>query len=152
ELVHQYIEQSRGRIAPVRRIRYQGTIKQISMDSTAYPFFPGLGEAYGIDVGLQDGSVETLTARDLSGITGIDCYEPRVSCLVGKVIQKMRVLEERRGPHDVVSVALSSDLRDLCTRPTRHKRQPARKDSLVTAARKALEKQEQSGQSSLFGI
>lgn len=152
ELVHQFIEQSRGRITPIRRVRWQGKVSSIPMDPTVYPFFPGLDKAFGVDVVLDPGAVETLSSRDLAELSRIEFYEPRVTYLVDKVIERMRVLEEKRGPLDVVIVALSSDIRQLCTRITKHKRQPPRKDSVITAVQRDLAQDERSGQPNLFGV
>lgn len=152
ELMQQFIEKSRGRIAPIRRVSWRGGTNAIPMDPTIYSFFPGLHQAFGIDVVLEAGLVQTLTSRDLAELKRIEFFEPRVTRLVELVIDRMAVLQEKPAAPDVVIVALSSDIRQLCTLITRHKRRGSRADSAITAVQRNLAQDERAGQSNLFGI
>lgn len=152
ELVHQFVERSRGRIAPVRRIRWQGDVSIKPMDPAIYPFFPGLEQAFGIEVVLEPGLVQTLGQRELAELEGIEFYEPRVTRLVEVVAERIRVLVEKPAGPDIVIVALSNDVRQLCTGITRHKRMEPRSDSVVVAAQRELAKDERTGQQNLFSV
>lgn len=152
ELLHQFVDRSRGRIAPVRRVIWKGQVKRVPMDPVAYPFFPGLDEAFGTEVVLEQGLIQTLGGREIAELEKIEFFEPRVTRLVEMVLDRLKVLEEKAARPDVVIIALSDHLRQLCTRPTRHRRRGPRKDSMVTAVKRAIADDKQSGQSSLFSV
>ena len=152
ELVHQFVERSRGRIAPIRRVLLRGKPKAIPMDPTVYPFFPGLEQGFGVDVVLETGLVQTLSNREVAELERIEFYEPRVTRLVELVTERIRVLQEKSTQPDVVIVALSNQVRQLCTGITRHKRAEPRKDSVAVAIQQGLAKDERSGQQNMFNV
>ena len=153
ELGHQFIERSRSSITPVRRIQWRGNVRDIPMDPTVYPYFPGLEPAFGIEVVLDTGLVETLGRREVAELKRIKLYEPRVTRLVEMVVERLRVLCEKPTSPDVCIVALSSEIRALCTGITRHaRRKTPRRDSIVTAVMRDLARDEDDGQENLFGF
>ena len=153
ELVHQLVARSRSSIAPVRRTLWQGNVTEYPMDPAIYPFFPGLERAFDIEVVLDTALVETLGRREVAELERIKLYEPRVTRLVDMVMERLRVLAEKPASPDVCIVALSGEVRALCTGITRHarRRQP-RPDSVVTSVKLDLERDKRGGQRNLFGF
>ena len=123
------------------------------MDPAIYPFFPGLERAFDIEVVLDTALVETLGRREVAELERIKLYEPRVTRLVDMVMERLRVLGEKPASPDVCIVALSGEIRALCTGITRHarRRQP-RPDSVVTSVKLDLERDKRGGQRNLFGF
>lgn len=152
ELVNQFVERCRGRIAPIRRTRWRNDAVAKSMDPTIYPYFPGLKQAFGIDIVLDPALVETLGSRDTEELERIKFFEPRVTRLVDMVMQRIRVLSEKAVGPDVVIIALSDDIRERCTGITRHRRLKPRKDSIVKAVTRAMAKDGRVGQGNLFSF
>lgn len=151
ELFTQWVERCRGRVAPIRRVRVKGEVKTIPMDPTVYPFFPGFEQAFEINVVLDVGLVQPVTNAEVEELRRIEFFETRITRLVEIVIEKLRVLEEKPNRPDVVVVALGTDIRSMCTVPTRQKRRTRRRDSIVESARAAEKRDQDRGQQSLFG-
>jgi hypothetical protein len=151
ELVHQWVNACRSRIAPIRRVRFRGAIKHIPMEPTVYPFFPGLEEAFGMEAVIDDNAVQTLGSREIAELRKIEYFEPRVTRLVDMIVHKLQVLEERSTP-DVVIVALSTELRAMCTRITKHKSKSRRPDTPAEAARREAARKDPLGQQNLFSV
>jgi hypothetical protein len=152
ELFQQWVQRCRGRVAPVRRVRSKQEILAIPMDPTVYPFFPGIEQAFDAEIVVDEGLQQTLGPRDVAELRQIEFFEPRVTRLVEMVIERLKVLEEKPTRPDVVVVALSSELRAMCTVPSRHKRRGKRRDSKLEAVREALKRDAEQGQQSLFGV
>ena len=123
------------------------------MDPTIYAFFPGLERAFGTEVVLDTALVETLGRREVAELERIKLYEPRVTRLVEMVTERLRVLAEKPSSPDVCIVALSGEIRRLCTRITRHRRRRGpRRDSVVTSVMRDLARDADDGQRNLFGF
>lgn len=153
ELVHRFVERSRSSIAPVRRVQWQGNVTETPTDPTIYPFFPGLERAFEIEVVLDSALVETLGRREVAELERIKLYEPRVTRLVEMVTGRLRVLAEKPSSPDVCIVALSGEIRALCTGITRHRRRRGlRRDSVVTSVMRDVARDEHEGQRNLFGF
>ena len=151
ELFHQWVERCRARIAPIRRVRTKNDVRAIPMDPTVYPFFPGFEQAFDAEIVLDEGVELTIGRREVEELGRIEFFEPRVTRLVEMVIERLRVLEEKATRPDVVVVALSTEVRAMCTVPSRHKRRGKRAPSRVDVARVALKRDEDAGQENLFG-
>ncbi|MGI8496497.1 MAG: argonaute/piwi family protein [Gemmatimonadaceae bacterium] len=150
ELFRQWVERCRGRIAPIRRSWQKKEIVAIPMDPTVYPFFPGVEQAFDVEVVLDDGLQQTIGPREVEELRRIEFFEPRVTRLVELVIERLRVLAEKPTAPDVVAIALSTEIRDMCTVPSRHKRRGKRFPSQVDVARAAIQKDEEAKQINLF--
>ena len=123
------------------------------MDPAIYPFFPGLEHVFGSEVVLDTALVETLGRREVAELERIKLYEPRVTRLVDMVMERLRVLGEKPAGPDVCIVALSGEIRALCTGITRHaRRQRPRRDSVVTSVNRDLERDKRDGQRNLFAF
>jgi hypothetical protein len=151
ELLHQWIERCRGRVAPIRRTRLRGDLKQIPMDPTSYPFFPGLDAAFQVEVVVDQALIETLPTRLPAELRQISYFEPRVTRLVDDVLERLRVLSEKQTSPDVVVIALPTEIRDLVAVASRHRRRAAAPATQAEAALEAIGRDTESGQANLFG-
>lgn len=153
ELVHRFVTGSRSSIAPVRRVRWQGDVREKAMDPAIYPHFPGLDRAFDIKAVLDTTAIETLGRREVTELKRIKLYEPRVTRLIGMVMERLGVLVEKPSGPDVCIIALSEEIRALCTGITRHaRRTPVRRDSLVTTVMSDVERDRLDGQGNLFAF
>lgn len=150
ELLQQWVERSRTRIAPIRRVRFRGNVTAVPMDPLVYPFFPGVQDALGMDVVLDSALVQTINHRDIAELRAIEFFEPRVTRLVEMVIERLRVLDEKPNRPDVVVVALSDEVRGLCTQVTKHSSRAAKPRTLAEAALRDVSRDEERGQALLF--
>ena len=151
ELYQQWVGRCQGRVAPIRRVVVKKNVVAVPMDPTVYPFFPGLEEAFDAEFVVDEQLVQTIGPREVEELPRIEFFEPRVTRLVEMVMERLRVLAEKTTP-DVVVIALSTDVRAMCTVPSRHKRRGKRRDSKVEAVRTALKRDAQLGQHGLFGV
>lgn len=150
ELLQQWVERSRTRIAPIRRVKLRGAIKPVPMDPLVYPFFPGVEDALGMNVVFDSALVQTISDRDISELRAIEYFEPRVTRLVEMVIERLRVLDEKPTRPHVVIVALNDEVRGLCTQITKHTSRAKRPRSLADAALRDVSRDEDAGQQVLF--
>ena len=150
ELLYQWVERCASAITPVRRTRARGEIRTIPMDPVVYPFFPGLEAVFGAGVVMDSSLVQTITDRDVVELQRVEYFEPRVTRLVEMVIEKMRVLEEKQNQPHVVIVALSEEVRRLCTQVTKHASRSSRPRTLAEAAVQDEAADLREGQQNLF--
>jgi hypothetical protein len=151
DLAQRYIERCRNKVLPRRIRRVKGETVFRDMDPIAYTAFPGLAQVFDTDFVISDSLVETLSRHEIAQVTQIPLFEPRISALIQLIVGRMRVLADKDPPPDVVIVALSSELRKLCTTPTKH-RSAGPDRSLAARLRKNIAKDEQLGQDNLFDV
>jgi len=116
------------------------------------PKFPGIRAVFDTDFVLNDQLVETLSAPELEEVRQIEVYEPRVTRLAEILGKRLSVIADKATVPDVVLVALPSELRRLCTTPTKHKRRGRRPRTLADILRASLEKDEAKGQLNLLDV
>ncbi len=124
DLLRRWIDQSRGKVIPIRRVKQRGKMELRYMDPTVYPPFPGFGEVFRCDFSLNDSLVATLRDLDIEELRRIPYFESRVTRLVEMLVERMRVLNDKPAPPDVIVCAMPTVIRDLCTIASRHKRRP----------------------------
>jgi len=124
DLVRKWVDHSRGKVIPLRRVRVRGKLELRYMDPTVYPPFPGFGEVFGCDFTISDSLVTTLRELDVEELRRIQFFEARVTRLVDMLVERIRVLSDKPTPPDVIICAMPTTIRDLCTVASRHRRRP----------------------------
>lgn len=152
DAVHRWIDLCRGRVAAVRLRKEGGVIVQKPMDPAAYPPFPGLMEAFDVDVVVGENMMSLLTDPEIAAILKLVFFEERVTALVRLIVGRLAVLSEGMVAPDVVIVALPSSVRKSCTVPAHHKTRGKPKPTLADALNASLERERKLGQQSLFDV
>jgi hypothetical protein len=123
DLTRSWIERSGSKIWPMRKKkRKDGRVILEPMDPRAFTAFPGVQEAFGAQFIAADTLVETLGLKELAPLLKIEPFESRVAHLVRVVTERLQVLADKPSPPDVAIVALPTDVRELVTIPSRHRR------------------------------
>lgn len=150
--VRQWLSRCQGEVEPIRRSVLRGQIVTRRTDPAVVPKFPGIRAVFDTDFVLNDQLVETLSATELEEVRQIEVYEPRVTRLAEILGKRLSVIADKATVPDVVLVALPSELRKLCTTPSKHKRRGRRPRTLADILRASLEKDEAKGQLNLLDV
>lgn len=150
--VRQWLSRCQGEVDPIRRSVLRGQIITRRTDPAVVPKFPGIRAVFDTDFVLNDQLVETLTATEVAEVKQIDVYEPRVTRLAEILGKRLSVIADKATVPDVVLVALPSELRKICTTPTKHKRRGRRPRTLADILRASLAKDEAKGQLNLLDV
>jgi len=122
-------------------------------DPAVVPRFPGIRAVFDTDFVLSPQHVETLTSTELDEVrNNFELYEPRVTRMGEILGRRLSVIADKATVPDVVLVALPSDLRKLCTTPTKHKRRGRRPRTLADILRQSLDKDDSNGQLNLLDV
>jgi hypothetical protein len=115
--------------------------------------FPGIRAVFDTDFVLSDQHIETLTSTEVDEVRhNFDLYEPRVTRMGEILGRRLAVLADKQTVPDVVLVALPSDLRKVCTVPSKHKRRGKQPRTLSAILRASLEKDAAVGQMNLLDV
>lgn len=150
--VRRWLARCQGEVEPIRRSVLRGQVVTRRTDPAVVPKFPGIRAVFATDFVLNDQLVETLSSAELEEIRRIEVYEPRVTRLAEIIGKRLSVIADKTTVPDVVLVALPSELRKLCTTPTKHKRRGRRPRTLADILRASLEKDEAKGQLNLLDV
>jgi hypothetical protein len=150
-LFQRWADQCRSKVIPVRQKKEKGRWTKVPMDPTVFTPFPGTRDVFDAEFTISSAHVSTLRDADIAELEQIQHFEPRVTRLVHMLIERLQVLNDKPSPPDVVVCALPTRLRELCTVPTKHKRQPKIR-TREQATRASLEHDDQKGQTNLFGV
>jgi hypothetical protein len=152
ELGCRWIERCQGKVNPISRVRYEGRLVPEPMDPTVFPIFPGLGPTFGAEFVLAEPMIQTLTAHDIASLENIPLFEPRVTRLVELLMDRLRVLADRPAKPDVVIIALSTEVRKLCTIASHHRTRAAQPMTLGQRLKRDLAADAARGQANLFDV
>lgn len=150
--VRAWLSRCQGEVEPIRRSILKGQTVTRRTDPAVVPKFPGIRPVFNTEFILNDQLVETLSSAELEEIRQIDVYEPRVTRLSEILGKRLAVIAEKATTPDVVLVALPSELRRLCTTPSRHRRQGRRPRTLADILRASLAKDASTGQLNLLDV
>ena len=146
EVARRWIERCQGKVLPLRRIKYEGRIVPDPMDPTVFPSFPGLLPTFGVEFVLAEAAIQVLNTHDIASLRQIGLFESRVTRLVDLVMDRLRVLADRPARPDVVLIALSTEVRDLCTVPSHHRTRATQPISLARRLKRDLDADAAQGQ------
>ncbi len=150
DMARRWIERSRSKITPIRRIRRRGITSQLPMDPTVVPPFPGNERVFGSQFVLVDSMIEVITDRELVELKTIPLFEDRVTFLVKLLAAKLQVMKDKPGSPNVVICALPTDVRKSCTIPSMHARRGKRMKTQIELLREEMAAEEQRGELGLF--
>ena len=152
DATYAWIERCTRRVMPVGMRREKAGVVAKPMDATAYPPFPGLADVFDADFTVGDNMVATLTDAEIATVLQAEFFEQKVTRLIELIVGRLGVLAEGMQAPDVVIVALPTEVRKQCTVPSHHKTRGKRLPTLATALKASLEKENKSGQDSLFDV
>jgi len=151
--VRQWLSRCQGEVEPIRRSVVRGQTVTRRTDPAVVPTFPGIQAVFNTEFVLSDQHVETLTSAEVTEVRdNFDVYEPRVTRMGEILGRRLAVLADKSTVPDVVLVALPSELRKLCTTPTRHKRRGRHPRTLSDILRTSLAKDASTGQLNLLDV
>lgn len=145
-----WIERCASPVPAVRMARAENRVVLRPMDPVAYPFFPGLRAAFSTEFVADRQLVQTLGSGLESELRRIPIFEPRVTRLIDVIVSRLTVLAEQPSPPDVVICALSTEVRKLCTTPSRHRTRSKGHLTVAMALKRRLEADRARGQASLL--
>ena len=152
DLLKHWIERSTREVRPLRLTRTAGGTREELVDPILHTPFPGMAEAFAVDVALTDSLSEMLQPAEVAAVERTPLFEPRVTRLVDLVVHRVRLLAEKSSRPDVIVCALPTSLRLACTHPTQHQRRSALHRTLGERIRETLRADARSGQSNLFDL
>ena len=151
--VRQWLSKCHDEVEPIRRSLLRGKMITRRTDPVLVPKFPGIRAVFDTDFILSEQHVETLTSTEVDDVrSNYDVYEPRVTRMGEILGKRLSVIADKATQPDVVLVALPSDLRKLCTNPTKHKRRGSRPRTLADILKASLEKDLSKGQLNLLDV
>lgn len=151
--VKQWLSRCQAEVEPVRRSVLRGVVITRRTDPAVVPRFPGIRAVFDTDFVLSDQHIETLTSTEVDEIRfKFDLYEPRVTRMGEILGRRLAVLADKPTVPDVVLVALPSELRKVCTVPSKHKRRGKQPRTLSDILRASLEKDAAMGQMNLLDV
>lgn len=145
-----WLERCRFAVPAVRLARESGQPVPRPMDPAAYPPFPGLKAVYDADFVVDSSMRQQLGGTLETELRRIQFFEPRITHLIDRICEKLRVLSEQPTAPDVVVCALSNEVRRLCSTPTKQKRRGKKPLTIAQALRKALALDKAAGQVTLL--
>jgi hypothetical protein len=152
DATYAWLERCRGRVPAVRMRRDKGLIVQKAMDPTAYPPFPGIEEAFAVEIVVGENMTSTLTEAEIASVLKLTYFEEKITTLIRLIVGRIGVLSEGMHVPDAVIVALPTAVRDGCTIPAHHKTRGKQRPTLADALRASLEREKKAGQQSLFDV
>lgn len=150
--VRQWLSRCQGEVEPIRRRVVRGQLVTTRTNPAVVPKFPGIRDVYDTEFVLSEQHIETLTSGELDEVRNFDVYEPRVTRMGEILGKRLAVLADKPTRPVVVLVALPSEIRRLCTTPTKHKRRGRRPRTLADILRASLEKDAAKGQLNLLDV
>jgi len=145
-----WVERCRLQVPAVRLAREENQIVPRPMDPSGYPPFPGLKSVFEADFIADRQMIQSLGGSLEAELRRIPIFEPRITRLVDLIIDRLRVLAEQTVPPDIVICALPTEIRKLCTTPSRHTRRGRAPLTIAEALRRAVASERAMGQVTLF--
>jgi hypothetical protein len=94
----------------------------------------------------------SLTSAEVAEVKRLPIFETRVTRLIDLLIGQLRVLAEKTARPDVVVCALPTDLRDLCTVPSKHRTLASQPPTQAQLIKESLAADQRIGQDNLFDV
>lgn len=149
-LFQRWVDQCRAKVVPIRRKKDKGKWVPVPMDPTVFTSFPGTREGFSCEFTLAPALISTLRDADVAELEQIPYFEPRVTRMVEILAERLQVLNDKPSPPDVVVCALPTRIRELCTVPSKHRRQ-SKTQTPEQLARASMDRDDRQGQTNLFG-
>lgn len=112
----------------------------------------GVESVFQVPVTIIESMCQTLSTAELELVRRERLFEPRVTRLVDLLSAKLRVLAEKAARPDVVLIVLPTEIRKLCTVPSRHLSRGKPPATVASRLRAGLARDAEQGQSNLFDV